>query len=306
MSWGHKQTVYVFADDNVWKYAKKPLMENLERFHFTTENESYFELKRAENIEQFYKFNNLIFFCDWQSNDQISEYVKKQLGKQIEPEIKRNSVAIYPKDNLWANDQFVLFLIGDNERNLLTLNLTMANNIFELMTNKLKQRIKHQIYKTPIYSTSSFKNLAWSAEIPKNYIRYKSDKNFTSFLARLRNKSDRYFSVYSEKIDKATFGREWLKIKRAEISWKYYDEDFFKEKEIKLEKYNTAEFNGWKLSGRWQNLKYAVGGAFQSFAFYDEKSQTAYLIDNSVYFPEGYKLQSLIELEIISNSFKLK
>ena len=26
MSWGHKQTVYVFADDNVWKYAKGHLI----------------------------------------------------------------------------------------------------------------------------------------------------------------------------------------------------------------------------------------------------------------------------------------
>ncbi|MBN1327344.1 MAG: hypothetical protein JW996_05280, partial [Candidatus Cloacimonetes bacterium] len=25
MAWGHPQTVYVFADNNVWKYAETPL-----------------------------------------------------------------------------------------------------------------------------------------------------------------------------------------------------------------------------------------------------------------------------------------
>jgi len=49
-----------------------------------------------------------------------------------------------------------------------------------------------------------------------------------------------------------------------------------------------------------------VGGAFQSFAFFDENSERAYLIDNSVYYPEGSKLEALIELEIISSSIVIK
>ncbi|MCK4655274.1 MAG: hypothetical protein KAU01_12600, partial [Candidatus Cloacimonetes bacterium] len=29
ISWGHQQTIYVFADDNVWKYAEKPIRQSL-------------------------------------------------------------------------------------------------------------------------------------------------------------------------------------------------------------------------------------------------------------------------------------
>ena len=87
MSWGHRQTIYVFADDNIWKYAEKSLRETLERFQFTTENEPYFELKRATNIEQFYKFNNLLFLGDMQSDGEISTYIRDMIGNQIETEL---------------------------------------------------------------------------------------------------------------------------------------------------------------------------------------------------------------------------
>ncbi len=308
MSWGHKQTIYVFADDSVWKYAEKPLRESLERFHFTTENEKYFKLKRVENIEQYYKFNNLLFFCDMQSEADISKYVKNLLGAQVEHDIKDNLVGMFPQNNLWANDQKVLFLIGENERNLLILNIEMPHKIFQIFKDKLFERISTQIYKTDVYSMKMFDSVPWKLKLPKNYVVYKKDSknNFVSFIARLRNHADRYISVYYEKMDEEKFDSNWLKDKRANLAWKYYDEDEFSEKDIKLQKYKIGEQKGWKLSGRWQNKKYAVGGAFQSFAIYDKKSKTAFLIDNSIYFPEGYKLPALIELEIISNTFEVE
>ncbi len=308
MSWGHKQTVYIFADDNVWKYAEQPLRETLERPQFTTTNETYFEIKRVKDIEQYYKFNNLLFLCDMESNNDISTYVKDIIGSKIKQDIKENSVGIFPKENMWANDQYVLFLIGNNERNLLTLNIKMANKIFNLYKEKLLQRIATQVYKTDVYSEEYFLSNNWKLELPKKYILYKKDieNNFISFLARLKEHSDRYISIYFEDLDKKEFGKQWLKRTRANLAWKYYDEDEFNDKDIKLENIAFGKYKGYKLSGRWQNMKYAVGGAFQSFAFYDNETQIAYVIDNSIYFPEGDKLPALLETEIISRTFKIK
>ena len=123
------------------------------------------------------------------------------MGSQIEAEIVENSVGVYPQDNIWARDQFVLFLVADNERNLLNLNIEMANKTFELFKDVLFDRIRTQVYKSKIYSASTFENFTWNLELPKSYVVYKQDDNFISFLARLRNKSDRYISVYSEKME---------------------------------------------------------------------------------------------------------
>ncbi|MBN2460344.1 MAG: DUF4837 family protein, partial [Candidatus Cloacimonetes bacterium] len=120
MAWGHPQTVYVFVDDNIWTYAERPLRESLERFYFTTENENYFEIKKAEynNLEQFYRFNNLIFYADYASTGKVSEYVRGILGDEIAGKIGEEKVGIYPRNNLWANDQLVVFILGNNEENL--------------------------------------------------------------------------------------------------------------------------------------------------------------------------------------------
>ena len=310
MSWGHKQTVYVFADDNIWKYAKGHLLKTLERVHFTTVNEKVFVVKRAPMIDMdnFYKFNNLIFFCDLESNDKVSTYIKEIVGSKVEAEINENFVGMYTKENVWANDQFILFILGDNESNLLKFNILQSQEIFELFKEKLFDRIRGQIFKTSIYSDERFIVFPWLLKLPKNYMLYKNDtaNNFISFIARLRNKPDRYFSVYFQKISKEEFDKDWLRETRKNISWKYYDEDEFYNRDVKIEKYELAGRQGWRLSGRWQNKKHSVGGAFQSFAFYDEASKLAYFVDNSVYHPEGEKLEALYELEIISNTLKLK
>ena len=310
MSWGHQQTIYVFADDNVWKYAEGYLRQNLERFIFTTENEQFFEIKRApiQNMDNFYKFNNLIFFSHLASNEPVSSYIKEIMSSHVKDDIKSNLVGMYPMENVWANDQFVLFILADNESNLLKFNILSANQIFEEFKEKLYERISGQVYKTPVYSAGSFKDYPWELKLPKKYILYKKDNknNFISFIARLRNSPDRYISVYFEEMNQNEVGREWLKKKRAELAWKYYDEDEFKKEDVRIEKFQLGKHRGWKLSGRWQNLKYTVGGAFQSFAFFDEKSKKAYLIDSSVYYPEGSKLEALIELEIISSSIVIK
>ena len=310
MSWGHKQTVYVFADDNVWKYAKRHLLKTLERVRFTTENEKVFVVKRApiDNMDNFYKFNNLIFFCDLESNDKVSTYIKEIMGSKVESEVKENLIGMYTKKNVWANDQFVLFILGDNEPDLLKFNILQSHNTFDLFNEKLFDRIRGQIYKTSIYSDERFAAFPWTLKLPKNYKLYKNDtaNNFISFIARLRNKPDRYISVYFQEISREEFDRNWLRETRKSISWKYYDEDEFFDRDVRMEKCELAKHQGLRLSGRWQNKKHSVGGAFQSFAFYDDVSGLAYLVDNSVYYPDGEKLEALYELEIISKTLKTK
>jgi len=39
---------------------------------------------------------------------------------------------------------------------------------------------------------------------------------------------------------------------------------------VRMEKFKLAGHQGWRLTGRWQNKKHSVGGAFQSFAIYDD------------------------------------
>lgn len=310
MSWGQQQNIYIFADDNVWKYGETYLRNSLERYYFTTENETYFEIRRIsiDQLEQFYRFNNLIFYCDLASEAPVSSYVKRIMGEQVAADVSVDAARLYPQHNLWANDQYVLFILGDTEENLLKLNILQANRIFELFRQKLYDRISNKIFSSPVYPAGEFRNWPWTLQLPRNYQLYRNleNENFVSYLARAKEKPDRYISVYYEPMLSDSIDREWLKETRADLAWKFYDEDYFLDKDIKFEKINLGEREAWKLSGRWQNRKHVMGGTFQSFAFYDKINRIAYLIDNSVYFPEGFKLAALIELEIISQTLAIK
>lgn len=310
MAWGHKHVIYVVADDAIWKKAEPQLRRTLERYVFTTENEKFFEVKRAEykDLDLYYKFNNLIFLGDLKDNTPVNEYIKGIISDKIKQQVKENQVGIYPLENLWANDQYVLFMLGADREKLLKLNYLVLNKTFELFRTKMLERVKRTLYLPEQHKKYEFSEYSWTLDLPLKYRLYRKDmnNNFISYIARLKEKADRYIAVYYEDSETDIVDKDWLIDKRAELAWKYYDEDEYAPDKMRTEKAEIAGHKGWKISGMWINKKYTVGGAYQAFAFYDERTKRAYLIDNSVYFPEGYKLDALIELEVISNTLKIK
>ena len=310
LAWGHEQTIYVFADDRVWYYAEQYLRESIERYYFTTENETYFDLKRADfaSIDLYYRNKNLIFLAHLDSDLQISSYVKQGLTENVLQLVRDNGVGMFTRNNLWANDQLVLFLLGDTEANLLRFNILQANEVFDQFRSKLYQRYENRIYGFDVHPASLFRNFPWDLKIPAHYVTYQRNDsdNFISFLARRREQADRYLSVYYEDMPENEVNPEWMSQTRARLAWQYYDEDEFRREDTRSEVTTLDGTDALKMSGRWQNRKYAVGGAFQTFAFYDETNRRAYLIDNSVFYPEGFKLPALIELEVIGRTFNLK
>ncbi len=310
LAWGQRQKIFVFADDEIWRYAEDILRQTIERTFYTTLNEKMFVIERVpfSKLEDFFKFNNLIFYCDASSERSVSQYVKERLGEKLNSEIAENGGAIFPVFNLWADDQLVLFITGESEESLLKLNILQANEVWELFRQRLYKRLEFQLYRGGIKPESNYKDKVWKLDLPDNFMAYKTDiqNNFSSYLARSKSQPDMYISVYSEQMQSDSLSRSWLIDKRNEIAGHYYDGDKADEQDVMSCKTKIAGYDGLKITGRWQNDKYAVGGAFSCFAFHVPAGNQVFLIDNSVYYPEGDKLPALIKLEIISNSFKLK
>ena len=310
LAWGKRQHIYVFADDNVWKYAEKKLRNTIERTYFTTVNEKMFTLERItfNRLEDFFRFNNIIFYCDASADTPVSKYVKDRLGEKLDIELEENGAAMFPVFNLWADDQLVLFITGENEETLLKLNMLQAEEIWEIFKERLYKRLEYQLYRQGTKPRSNYRDKIWEVDLPKNFMEYQTDElgKFTSYIARSKSQPDRYFAVYYEESDTNILNRDWLISKRNEIIGNYYEGDKIAEDDVISQKYKIAGYKGIMLRGRWQNDKYAIGGAFNTFAFWTSLQNKVFIIDNSVYYPEGNKLCYLLELEIISNTFQLK
>jgi len=321
ISWGKSSVIFVFADDKVWDYGKLEILKSLEREFFTTTNEKLFTVQREDisQIKRYYKFANLLFLCDTNSNKPTSQYVKSILPEQtssLSDSIPADIIAV--KDQ-WSQNQAVVFVIGKDIETLLLYTFEKSNIIFEIYRNREIERIKSLIYKPGLNQEEieyQKEHYPWHLELPNQYIPFRRDdeNHFVSYLLRVEKHPDRFLAVYWENmpensrngipIKSGNVNKEWLWNRRLELGKKYYEGDEFLSEDVTQEKTQFLSYNGFKLSGRWQNPDYFVGGAFVSFAFYDEKQKIAYLIDNSVFFPEGNKLRALIGLEIISKTFK--
>lgn len=314
ISWGRQQTIYVFADPAVWVKIEPYLRYSMERKFYTVENEPLFDIVRGDlrKLDQFYKFKNLLFYCDLSSDDDVSEYVKKIINPQMKTYLAKNKAGLFANHNLWANDQFVVFAIGDNQKHLINYSSHKANTMFEGFKQKLVDRLQYQNEKSKPAKKSVFKGFPFTLTVPESYLTYKKDipNRFISLIWRSRQNQeenpDKYIAVYYEKAEKDPVNREWLLKIRKKMAWTYYDQDEMDPDLLAYSKYNFNGYYGWTMSGPWKNKKYYIGGAFRSFGFYDPKTKTAYFIDNSVYFPAGFKLKYLLELEGLSQTLQIK
>ncbi len=311
ISWGKKDIIYIFADKKIWDYGRNKIKQSFEREFFTTRNEKLFNIEKVEikEIQHYYKFTNLIFFADITTDEPVANYVKQLLGEEIINNIESTDPNIFVQEDLWARGQLVIFLLGRGTKETLLYTFGKLNFLFEQFKANEMRRLENLAYRMGLNKKEmnyQKEHYQWQIELPKyfNVFRRDDENNFVSYLLRVEKYPDRYLSVYWENMPENNVSKKWLFEKRKELSWQYYDEDEFSKQDVVQENTTFNEYKGYKLHGKWQNKKYYIGGAFASFAFYEPKQKRAYIIDTSVYFPEGNKLRALLELEIIATKFK--
>jgi len=312
ISSGHQQTIYVFADTDVWRVVEPSFTSGVQRVFSTTEKETLFDIKLSEidKIKQLRRFKNIVFICDIDSDKPVATYVKSIMTETAIENAREKKATMYMNNNLWANEQLVMFFMGESGGDLAEFLQQNQNMYFQILYNRLIARIMYQNRKTKPYEDAFFSGLPFKMSLPSNYKVYKKDlqSRFISYIWRSRTdpgrNPDKYISVYWESAGADPITREWLIDKRRRLAWVYYDEDEFSDDEVTS---GVKDFKGgenWYIMGKWQNSKYYVGGVFQTFGYYDPIKKIAYLIDTSVYFPTGDKMIYLLELEGIAGGVR--
>ncbi len=311
LSWGQSHRIFTYADDKAWAYGKLEIKKSLEREFFTTTNEKLFEVERHDinKIHTYYKFANLLFLCDVSSDEPVSKYVKEIIPEQVAAINDTLPATMIAAKDLWARDQCVIFILGKNLEQLLLYTFENLNPIYDIYEKSEYERIENNVYKLGLNGEEiafEKENYPWFVDLPMQYqlFKRKVGGGFVSYLCRVKNYPDRFLSVYWEPMEENRVSKEWLFEKRLLIGEKYYEGDTLFTNDVRQENAAFNGFNGYKLSGRWQNLHNFTGGAFACWGFYDETQKIGYMIDNAVFFPEGDKLRALIGLEIISKTFQ--
>ncbi len=311
LSWGHPQTIYVFASDDVWEQTQVSLQRMLERGRYTSQEETWFTLERADitRFNDFYRFDNLLFLGSLDAADETSALMQRTLGKDVVDQVTQRGEGIYSKPEQWAQGQEATFVMAGTTAQLVDFNIRQSEKLFGVFKDALFERIRKHIYLYDVYPPETFANQAFTLDLPNNYVVYKENPadNYICYFLQIGDAPERYLAVWSQKTPRPASMAEWMKAARAHIGADYFaGEKILETGSPRLQKDDFAGHEATRMDGQWINDNYITGGAFQSWGFYDEPTGTAWLVDNSVFYPEGLKLKALVELEIISRTFRLK
>lgn len=314
VAFGEDEDVYVFCGLENRSQLEPIIRASLEREVALVYNEKYFNLIFTDirEIDTLKRYKNLLFVGSLEAGDPVSRYLKQALDAQLQARIRQSTGEILVNKNRFVKDQLILQVVGLNDAKLQELFSLSANRIFDLFLERYTKRLAHYAYQSKVISSDFFKPYPFSLKIPENYQLYSNDKDnrFLSLLYRARMQNteipDKFISVYYEPMEQNILDEKWLIDTRTHIGKVHFDSDSLNVQTLHTESFNFAGHPGFRLSGAWINTKRIAGGAFQSYAFWDEKSKQAFLVDTMVYFPAGDKLPSLMELFMIASTLKVK
>lgn len=309
---GEDSDVYIFCDKEKWAGVHDLLTPAIEREIKLVYPEKYFRLNLVDikDFQKYSTYRNLLFIGDLASEDAVSQHIRETLDKKLLDRISASGGDLFSASNFYCRDQIILYLVGSNPINLVTLSALQSQNIFQVLMKRYRQRLGFQAYQVPVIPADFFADYPFELKVPNNFRLYSNDKtgNFLSLLYRARSESrevpDKYLSIFYQELPEAGFDFNWLKGSRAMIGEKHFEGDVFKAAELKEEKVSFAGHEALRITGSWINEKHKIGGAFQAHAFWERGK--AYLIDSSVYYPAGDKLPSLVELSVIGNSIRIR
>ncbi|MDY0150964.1 MAG: DUF4837 family protein [Candidatus Cloacimonas sp.] len=311
---GDDRDVYVFCDPANWKNLEPFIRSAIETEVPIVYPEKYFNLVMAnvKKAEALGKYKNILYIGDLESSAPVSAYMKSVLAKDFITRVQKSGGDLFIAKNHSSRDQIVLFLLGKDALSLSKIGAVQADPIFSLLLKRYTERQGYYAYQGKVIAESFFDPYPFSLQIPDTFRLFSNDKEgrFLSFLyrAKMQNREipDKYLSVYHEAMQENKVDLQWLLTKRKELAIKYFEGDEFDPQLVRTSPFRYGSHQGYRILGAWKNMKLTIGGGFQAFAFWDEATKTAYLVDNIVYFPAGDKLPVLIELYTISHTLKIK
>jgi hypothetical protein len=309
-SYGDFEHIIVFADSLIYTHVRPELEQIFDQYVYTpvAEKSFYLELKPLQNLNNFKKYRNLMFIGILDGKDNVSEYISKALGAEVQNEIRDGKIFQIFREDLFAKEQMNIFLTSVDlitlKQNLISTGDAIYKTLEEFYFDRL-ERLMFVKGEQKIIEDYIAEKLGWRIRVQHDYhvAKESQDGNFV-WLRRLN--PDRSLFVYRFSADSMVQQESnWLMDIRDSLTTIYFEGDSIS----KNDTYTVhTQFHGQpalKLVGVWQNHNLYIGGPFRTYAFYDSEQKYTYVIDILVTAPTRRKKPYLDQLEVMANSFQL-
>lgn len=308
-STGNYDEIIVFADSLDWKDYKEPLNSVFGRYYKTPvlEREYLLSWQPAKQIDKFKNSRNVFFLGRMNSEGLASTIIKNSLSKDVIDNVNAGKIFYIPKHNVWALDQYVLFLLAPNKNELVNRISKYGEAIYDDFEKSYYRRIKEELYR--YYENKKLEgyledHFPFKVRIPSDYfIANESVENNFVWIRRLD--PDRSLMVhwipYNDSIN---VDYDWVVKERNRIAKITFEGDVIVEDETESKIVKFEKWQALRLEGTWKNPKYMVGGPFRNMTFTD--NNLIFMVDLYVRAIGQRKKMFLDQLEVIAHTFQSK
>ena len=290
--------------------------------------EATFDLKQTaitsqHTLDQVKKFKNVVFVAPLSDTTNEARYINSILTEEAKAAIIEGGAATVPRSNLWRRWQQVFYVTASTPENLVTAIEENGPGIvyqFNEITRKRLQRDMFDRGRQPKIEAYLMDNHNFAVHAQHDYVVAMDTSNFI-WLRRILSDTWRSFFVYYEdNADPSKLSPEWIYNARDALTQRYVrgNLDGWVEIDRRLplesEEINFKDRYAYETRGLWhmvgeengEKIQMGMGGAFVTYAFYDQPSARLYLIDGMVFAPNFPKREFLRQLEVIAYTFRTR
>jgi hypothetical protein len=309
VSGGDDKEIVVIADSVDYRFLQDGLSRTFEPEIPTPWPEKIFVLNPApvSAMESYIYRPRLLLIGVIGSNTPAAGKIDAMLTPQIEARILRGENYVFKKDDPWAKGQRLLVLTATD---IGTLKQRLAENreaLFDLFHQPLIERTKkemYSLYEQKELAKTLLEKYGWTLRIQHDFQIYKEFPN-EHFVMLRRSWPERWLFVSWQRLgDPSQITLDWVVDWRNQIGAQFYEKDRVAPVDLTASEVEFAGRRALQVQGLWENDVKVAGGPFKTWAFYDEHTRKAFLVDIAVFVPGQEKVRFLRQLEIMARTFR--
>ncbi len=316
---GREDEITVIADSSEYMQLKDELQQTFGKIIYTPQPEELFKIKRKSinSLEELKRKKNILIVAPINSGTYTSQYLNKILDTKVKELVKKDSVFVINKYDVWAKNQLVMILTAPNIDSLKKKINENKDELLYYFTDYSNKRIAKGLY-NPKYEQKDIEakllsKYGWIIYVQADYTlaMEKPEDNFVWLRRGVNTDMERW--VFVHWLDNASpefLNKDSIAAERDKMTKKYYTTSDDKAYVVHYDDYKTTKevnFNNryaLVTQGLWRFNDNSGGGPFINYTFYDEDTKRIYMLDASIFAPKYLKKSIIQQVDVLLHSFK--
>ncbi|OGU55904.1 MAG: DUF4837 domain-containing protein [Ignavibacteria bacterium RBG_13_36_8] len=318
---GDDDKIIVIADSVQYEELESTFLQVFSKIIYTPQPEKLFELNRRNlrDLDRLKRRKNIIITAPLDSDSDVAKYIRSLLDLNVASLVRKDSVFVMNKYDMWAKSQLVMVLTSPTTDQLRQNMLKDNENLLYYFRNISNKRLFASLY-NPRYERKDVEaqlldSYGWIIYVQADFqLALNKPENKFVWLRRSPG-TDMERWIFVHWIDNSTpefLNPDSIASERNKLTREYYrsvdDQSYV---EIADDYKTTSEENflgkyALMTEGLWRMNDKSMGGPFINYTFYDEATRRIYMLDGSIFAPKYYKKKLIQQVDVMLKSFKTK